>query len=121
MNTGKSLLVGIGVFVVGVVSGCTSFDKMVAESLREQRACNEAVKPLLDAVVTKKLKIGDSIEHVEEVLRGANLSFEFERFDPSELRSIYRTGEGCGFTIAVKFDPAKRVARIDVREFFTGP
>jgi hypothetical protein len=107
--------------VTGILSGCTSFDQKVAESLREQAARNEAAKPLLDAVVAKKLKIGDSIERAKEVLSDAGLTFEVDKIGALVLRSIYRTGDGCGITIALEIDSEQRISKIDIREVYTGP
>lgn len=101
--------------------GCTSFDRVVAQSLHEQAVRIEAAKPLFDAVVTQKLKVGDTAEHAKKVLSEAGLPFAVDKVGPPVLRSIYRTGAGSGFTIALELDGEDRVSKIDIREVYTGP
>ena len=111
----------VSLVLVPLLAGCASFEAMVARSLREQGVRNEAVKPLLDTVVTKKLKIGDSVDQAKKVLTDAGLEFAIDKIGPPVLRSIYRTGSGCGFTIVLGIDAEQRISKIDVREFYTGP
>ncbi len=124
MTLKKKIAVGIGILLLGLGGGygffVYAFSASVAESFREQRVRNDAAKPLLDAVVTRKIKIGDTVDHAKQILTDAGLDFHFERFTP-ELRSIYRTGPGCGFTIVLALDSQERISKIDVRPFFTGP
>ncbi len=119
MKPVRPILFAAAIILVG---GCASasFEEMVAASLKEQEARNEAATPLLDAVVTRKLKIGDTVDHAKEVLAAAGLDSHIEHFAP-ELRSIYRTGHGCGFTIVLLLDNQERISKIDVQPFFTGP
>jgi hypothetical protein len=108
--------------VIFSFSGCALlFDAQIASLLREQGLRNEAAKPFLDAAIVKKLKIGDTAEHAKKVLRDAGLDFYQEALPTPRLLSTYRTGDGCGFSIAVNLDRKHRVAKIDIREFFTGP
>lgn len=99
------------------------FSFVVGRSLREQGLQNQGAKPLLDAVVTKRLKVGDSLEHVKEVLSNAGLGFEVVRepFPRPAVHSIYRTGRWSGFTIKLELDSQDRISKIDIREYFTGP
>ena len=120
MPSFKNASACVCVFVGAVLSGCTSLDQKVAESLREQRACNDAAKPLFDAVVTKKLKVGDPIERAKEVLAGAGLGFEIDKIHPPVLRSFYSTGVGCGIAITMEIDSAQRISKIDIHDVYTG-
>jgi hypothetical protein len=108
-----------GYFVVPDLYLSTAF----AWSFREQGLQNQAVKPLFDAVVTKKLKVGDSLEHAKEVLSSAGLGFDVVRapFPRPMVQSIYRAGRWSGFTIQLELDSQDRISKIDIREYFTGP
>ena len=115
--------VGVFLGIVGVVAyGYVRFNSAVAESLRRQAALNAAAKPAFDAAVTSKLKVGDSLEHAQEVLRSARLEFSVERrISPARLDSILRTGDSCGFRINLELDAQDRISKMDIREVFTGP
>ena len=119
------IVCSVGVFlgIVGVVAyGYVRLNSAVAESLRHQAALNAAAKPAFDAAVTSKLKVGDSLEHAQEVLRSARLEFSVERrISPARLDSILRTGDGCGFRIHLELDAHDRISKMDIREVFTGP
>ena len=84
---------------------------------------NEGAKPLFDAVVTKKLKIGDSLDHAKQVLGNAGLGFDVVRapFPRPMVRSIYRASRWSGFTIQLELNDQNRISKIDIREYFTGP
>ncbi len=109
--------------ILGVVAyGYVRLDYAVAESFRHQAALNAAAKPAFDAAVTSKLKVGDSLEHAEQILRKAGLEYFVERrISPPRLDSILRTGVGCGFGIHLELDAQDRISKIDIREVFTGP
>lgn len=80
------------------------------------------MKPRLDATVTTKLKVGDSLAHAKQVLSDAGLGSHLEEHPPRPiLKSILRGGRWSGFSIAVELDDRRRIAKIDIREFFTAP
>ncbi|MBS0632531.1 MAG: hypothetical protein JSS11_11495 [Verrucomicrobia bacterium] len=100
-----------------------TFTHGFSEALHEQSMQNAAAKPLFEAVVTKKLTIGDSLEHVKEVLRYAGLDFSVvrETLPHSEIQSIYRVSPHSGFTIHLEFDSYHHLSKIDIHEYLTGP
>jgi hypothetical protein len=95
----------------------------VSRAFHEQGVQNEAAKPLFEAVVAKRLKVGDSLEHVKEVLNYAGLGFDVVRepFPSPMVQSIYRAGRWFGFTIHLELDHEDRVSKVDIHEYFTGP
>lgn len=94
----------------------------VSHSLAEQGVRVRAAKPLFDAVVTSKLKIGDSLAHATEVLTYAGMTCDPSREKPPrELQSVYRVGDGAGFFVKLELSPEGRVTKIGIQEFYTGP
>jgi hypothetical protein len=100
-----------------------SLSYSVRRALHEQDVQNGAAKPLFDAVVTKKLKVGDSLERAKEVLNYAGLSFDVvcAPFPHPMVQSIYRAGRWSGFTIQLELDSSDSISKIDIHEYFTGP
>ncbi|HVU47668.1 MAG TPA: hypothetical protein VHD85_16175 [Terracidiphilus sp.] len=117
---GSVAVLGIAAFLVGP---SLFFSFAVGRSLREQRLQNEGAKPLFDAVVTKKLKAGDSLEHAKEVLSNAGLGCDVVRapFPRPMIQSIYHAGPWSGFTIQLELDTQDRISKVDIHEYFTGP
>lgn len=99
------------------------FSYAVSRAFHEQRIQNEAAKPLFDAVVTKRLKVGDSLEHASEVLKNAGLEFTVTRhpFPYPAIQSVYRAGRWSGFSIQLELDSEDRISKITIQEYFTGP
>jgi hypothetical protein len=88
----------------------------------DQGVRNAAAKPLFEAVVTRKLKVGDSLEHVKEVLEYAGLSHRMEQWGsrPPWVVSIYRASRYSGFGIRLELDGTDCVSKIEIKEYFTG-
>jgi hypothetical protein len=127
MTLTRKIAVGVTVLLLGLGGACGlylyAFSSSVTDLLKEQGVRNEAVKPLLDAVVTKKLKIGDSLDQAKKVLGDAGLDFTVDRppLPRRVLHSIYRAGPYSGFTIQLELDGEDRITKIEIREYFTGP
>ncbi|MGL5806315.1 MAG: hypothetical protein ACRC2R_09545 [Xenococcaceae cyanobacterium] len=85
--------------------------------LRKQQMRIEAVRPLFDTVVTKQIRIGDSVDDVKRTLTNAGLSFSEHK---QTLHSLYYAGGGCGISLQVTFDASRRVVKIDVQPQMTG-
>lgn len=99
-------------------SGCTSV--LVGASLRWQEKQNKAARPHFDEVVTRKVKVGDTLSHAQQVLTDAGLTHSIDRFDHA-LVSLLRTGKGCGIQFRAKLDDDDRITDIKIQEFLTGP
>lgn len=98
-------------------AGCTSI--LVEASLRHQNRQNKAARAHFDAVVTSKIKIGDTLSHAQQVLTEAGLSYSIDRYDHS-LISLQRTGKGCGIQFRANLDEGDRITDIKVQELLTG-
>ncbi len=127
LPTKKKIIILGSVAVLGIAAYFVGpdlyFSFVVGRSLREQGLQNEGAKPLFDAVVTKKLRVGDSLEHAKEVLSSAGLGFDVVRapFPRPMIQSIYRAGRWSGFTIQLELDSQDSISKIDIHEYFTGP
>ncbi|WP_164976263.1 hypothetical protein [Oleiharenicola lentus] len=97
--------------------GCTSV--LVGASLRWQENQNRAARPHFDAIITSKVKIGDTLSHALQVLTDAGLTYSIDRFDHT-LVSLLRTGKGCGIQFRAKLDDGDRITDIKVQELLTG-
>lgn len=124
MTLTRKIAIGVGIVVLGLggAFGLIScqYGDWIKESLREQGALNDAAKPLLEAVITNRIKVGDTVDHAKQVLAEAGLTAYSDRTAP-QLSALYRTGPGCGFTIALDVDRQNRIEKIEIRPFFTGP
>jgi hypothetical protein len=126
MIASRKVGIAIGALVLFAVAGGAfaiySVGADFQKSMEVQDAAHKAVRPLLEAVTTKKLKVGDSLQQVEDVLKYADLSFSVERqvFPHTTLFSGLSTGAGSGFTIRIEFDANDRVTRIELHESFLG-
>ena len=125
--TPKKILLSTGILVVvaAVVAlglGClTTFE--IDRSLAEQEKLNGAARPLFEAVVTSRLKVGDTLAHAQTVLAYAGLpnSVSRDRLPHPGLSSRYSTGPGCGFNISLALDPHDCIVKIDITDYSTGP
>ena len=110
----------IGIVLMVALAGIACF---AWPDFFEQRIQNAAAKPLFEAAVTRQLKVGDSLAHVQDVLTYAGLGYEVVRgpFPRPVVQSIYRAGRLSGFQIQLELDNDDRVSKIDIHEYFTGP
>ena len=111
----------IGIVVVAGGSFLWIGHKM-REDLRHQAELNAAAKPLVDAAVTQKLKVGDTLEHAKKVFKDAGLAYSVEStLNPgAQLNSFYPTGQGCGIRVRLDIDANGNISKIDIRESITG-
>jgi hypothetical protein len=127
MGLPRKVRIAIGTAIIAIVSvpivAYFGFGFAIESSLRAQAADHDAAKPGFRAKVTSKLKVGDSLQHVEAVLREADMRYSFDRQFHSVPTLIlnFHTGPGSGLSLTVEFDANDRIARIQEGEFFLGP
>ena len=73
--------------------------------------------------LNRELKVGDARAKVDEVLRVADIGYDYDAFQ-NRYQSTVRDSK-CGpyqaVSVYISFDSSQRVLKIDVRETFTGP
>ena len=80
----------------------------------------EEVRSLLE----KELKVGDTPERVEEVLKNAGISYTYDRFQNrygSTILDDSRCGPYQAISVYVYLDSLKKMSKFEVYETFTGP
>ena len=87
--------------------------------LVDQSTHLEAVRPLLESTVMRRIKMGDSVERAKEVLRDAGLTYRIQG-TPHAVFTGYQAGPGCGFTMVIELSPDDRITRIDVQPYMRG-
>jgi len=116
-----ALAVIIGVLAYFLLPGAL-LGFAIARSAQEQTLQIEGARPLFDAVVRKKLTIGDSLEHAKKVLKDAGLEFTIDRdLAHPKLYSMCHAGRGPGFSIELELDSDDRIARIDIQDYVDVP
>ena len=126
MTIRRKILISGAAALVGIASIFLylrfSYACGVAQGLQEQGSAVKAARPLFDAVITKNLKVGETLEHAKQVLAYAGLSFDISTGSfPHVLQSSYRVCDQAGFTIKLTLDPYDKIANVDIHEFYTGP
>jgi hypothetical protein len=112
-------IIALSCVVAGAIGVVAYVNHSVWSVVADQQARNQAATPLFDAVVTKRLKVGDTPEKVKQVLADAGLHFS-ENGEPRTLYSLYSTGNGSGIALAVKFDSNGLLASYTVQTQTTG-
>lgn len=79
----------------------------------------EKVRSLLD----KELKVGDTPERVEEVLKNAGISYSYDRFQNRYGSTIFdsRCGPYQAISVYVHLDSSKKMSKFEVYKSYTGP
>lgn len=79
----------------------------------------EEVRSLLE----KELKVGDTPERVEEVLKNAGILYSYDRFQNRYQSTIFdsRCGPYQAISVYVYLDSLKKMSKFEVRVTFTAP
>jgi len=109
-------------FLLSADTGCSLFSGwMIDQSLRHQHALNEKARLVVNTNIRDKIHVGDDQLVAEQVLSKAELSYVVDiRFDHA-IVALYSTGKGCGFSIKIFLDEAKKVSAVKIQEVLTGP
>ena len=102
------------------------FIASVQYSFYVQEREHDAARPHYDAVLVKRLHVGETRTEVESIFRDAGISYwldpQISSYHPHPtLESNYLTGPGSGFSMTIEFDPNERVASIKQRDVWLGP
>ena len=87
---------------------------------------HDCMKPKTEEVrrlLEKRLKVGDIPERVEEVLKNAGISYEYDQFQNLYQSTI--TDSRCGpyqaISVYVYFDSLQKMSKFEIFESYTGP
>lgn len=94
--------------IVGLLAGCGG-------------SCMSHKTGEIKALLNKELKIGDSKERVQEVLKNAGISYAYDQFQEQYYSTVYdkRCGPDDAVSISVSFDPSGRMTKVEVFESYT--
>ena len=119
MNVRRITIVIVSAAVAVALCGAAYVSHGMQAGLDEQSARLEAVRPLLESTVTRRIKVGDSVEHAKDVLREAGLTYRVEGAQHAVFAG-YQAGPVCGFTIVMELSPDERISKIEVQPYLRG-
>ena len=107
-----------GVTVAVPVLGLIAAEYLVRLGIREQTSRNAAARPLFDSLITRHIQAGATVESAIRVINDAGIRYSDDH-SQSMIVVLYSTGPGSGIHLYLRYDQARCVRAVEVREGVT--